>query len=164
VRPQRQHAAHHDNQTGDSTSHEAREFESAVAIGRDHHGDLDALETQSGDAPGPCAFDGSAPFERHAKLGEKAMAVSRDSTTMPILSMRISAIVSPPYTAAYHLLCSRSRAEMHRVRLLLKPVVRDVITVLHAVFFPFPMARKGVIVATRANKVPPDLLPIHFVR
>ena len=43
-----------------------------MAIGRDQHGDLDALAAQSGDAPGPFSFHHGAPFELHAKLGEKS--------------------------------------------------------------------------------------------
>src|SRR6185503_19440479 len=53
-------------------SEKARELEPAVAIGRDHHGDLDALEAQSGDAPGPVSFDRGSPFECEAKLDEKS--------------------------------------------------------------------------------------------
>src|SRR6266511_3566526 len=50
----------------------SRELEPAVAIGSDHHGDLDALEAQSGDAPGPVSFNRGSPFECEAKLGEKS--------------------------------------------------------------------------------------------
>src|SRR6266511_1782868 len=50
----------------------ARELEPAVAIGRDQHSDLDALVAQSGDAPGPVAFNRGSPFELHAKLGKKS--------------------------------------------------------------------------------------------
>lgn len=35
------------------------------------NGDLDALETQSGDAPGPFAFARGLPFELHTKFGEE---------------------------------------------------------------------------------------------
>jgi hypothetical protein len=42
-----------------------------VAVRGDHHGDLDALVAQSGDAPGPFSFDRSSPFELQAQLGEK---------------------------------------------------------------------------------------------
>src|SRR5512135_3930583 len=49
----------------------ARDLEPAVAVRGDHHGDLDALGAQSGDAPGPFAFDRGAPFELEAKLREK---------------------------------------------------------------------------------------------
>src|SRR5205085_1319032 len=49
----------------------SREFDPAVAIRCDHHGDLDVLVSQTGDAPGPFAFDRSSPFELQAKLGEK---------------------------------------------------------------------------------------------
>jgi hypothetical protein len=49
----------------------SRDLEPAVAIWGDHHGDLDALVAQSGDAPGPFSFDCVSPFELQAKLGEK---------------------------------------------------------------------------------------------
>jgi hypothetical protein len=42
-----------------------------VAVRRAHHGDLDALVAQSGDAPGPVSFDHGSPFEFEAQLGEK---------------------------------------------------------------------------------------------
>jgi hypothetical protein len=50
----------------------SRNLESAVAVGGDHHGDLDALCAQSGDTPGPFSFDHGSPFEPEAKLGEKS--------------------------------------------------------------------------------------------
>jgi hypothetical protein len=50
---------------------EARELETAVAVGRAHHGDLDALAAQAGDAPGPFAFDRGPPLKLEAKFGEK---------------------------------------------------------------------------------------------
>ena len=50
---------------------ETRELESAVAAGSDHHSDLDALITESGDASGPLCFDNGSPLKRQAKLGEK---------------------------------------------------------------------------------------------
>src|SRR4051812_18545468 len=49
----------------------SRELEAAVAVRRAHHGDLDALVTQSSDAPCPLSFDHSSPFELEAELGEK---------------------------------------------------------------------------------------------
>ncbi len=48
-----------------------REREAAVAVGPDHHGDLDALITQSSDASGPFSFNHRSPLARQAKLGEK---------------------------------------------------------------------------------------------
>src|SRR5918996_1496294 len=42
-----------------------------MAVWGDHHGDLDALRPQSGDAPGPFSFDRGSPFEIQAKLGKK---------------------------------------------------------------------------------------------
>jgi hypothetical protein len=43
----------------------------AVAVGSDHHGDLDALMTQSSDASGPFSFNHGSPLKRQAKRGEK---------------------------------------------------------------------------------------------
>ncbi len=59
----------------DGRGEETRELQAAVAVGRDHHGDLDALIAQSGDAPGPFAFDHGAPLNRQAKLGEEGDGV-----------------------------------------------------------------------------------------
>src|SRR6476661_187677 len=42
-----------------------------MTVGSDHHGDLDALGTESGDAPGPFSFDYGSPFQPEAKLGEE---------------------------------------------------------------------------------------------
>src|SRR5581483_1922469 len=50
---------------------ESREFEPAVAVRSDHHGNLDALVAQSRDTPGPLTFDHGATFELKTKLGEK---------------------------------------------------------------------------------------------
>src|SRR5262245_24906673 len=50
---------------------EARELEAAVAVGGAHHGDLDALAAQSGDAAGPFTFDGHPAFEGKAEFGEE---------------------------------------------------------------------------------------------
>ena len=46
-----------------------------MAIGSDHHGDLDALIDQSSDASGPFSFNHGAPFKRQSKLGEKGDGV-----------------------------------------------------------------------------------------
>src|SRR4030095_570971 len=45
----------------------SRDLEPAVAVGRHHHGDLDALGAQSGDAPGPFSFDRGSPLARTGK-------------------------------------------------------------------------------------------------
>ena len=47
---------------------EAGEFETAVAVWRAHHGNLDALIAKSGDTPCPLSFDRGAPFEVKAEL------------------------------------------------------------------------------------------------
>src|SRR5690349_14819375 len=46
-----------------------------MAIRSDHHGDLDVLVPESGDAPGPLAFDRSAPFKPQAEHGEEGDGV-----------------------------------------------------------------------------------------
>src|SRR4051812_49195324 len=47
------------------------ELEPAVAVRRTHHGDLDALVAQSGDAPCPLPFDRELPFELEAELAKE---------------------------------------------------------------------------------------------
>jgi hypothetical protein len=42
-----------------------------VAVRGAHHGDLDALVAQSGDAPRPVAFDHGSPFELESQLCEE---------------------------------------------------------------------------------------------
>jgi len=76
----------------DRRGEKSRELKPAVAVRGDQHGDLDALVAQSSDAPGPFSFDRSSPFELQAQLGEKEMTSSRDSTTMPTLSIRLRLI------------------------------------------------------------------------
>ena len=46
-----------------------------MAIGSDHHGDLDALITQSSDASGPLPFNHGSPLERQAKLSQESDGV-----------------------------------------------------------------------------------------
>src|SRR5215207_10125417 len=55
----------------DGRGEESRKLEPTVAVWGDQHGDLDALGPQSGDAPGPVAFDRGSAFEFQAKLGEE---------------------------------------------------------------------------------------------
>jgi hypothetical protein len=50
---------------------EAGELESAVAVRRAHHGNLDALIAQSSDTSGPFPFDGGPPFELKAELAKE---------------------------------------------------------------------------------------------
>src|SRR5262249_15698839 len=50
---------------------ESRKLEPTVAVRGDQHGDLDALGPQSGDTPGPLAFDHGSAFEAQPELGEK---------------------------------------------------------------------------------------------
>ena len=55
----------------DGWGKESRKLEPTVTVWSDHHGDLDLLIPQSGDAPGPLAFDRASPFELEAELDEK---------------------------------------------------------------------------------------------
>jgi len=50
---------------------EAGKLESAVAVGRAHHGNLDALIVQSSDTSGPFSFDRGPPFELEAELAKE---------------------------------------------------------------------------------------------
>jgi hypothetical protein len=50
---------------------EARELDPAVAVWYPHHGDLDALVAQAGDAPCPLALDQRSPFELEAQFEEE---------------------------------------------------------------------------------------------
>ena len=52
-------------------SEKSRDLEPAVAVGGDHHGDLDALVVESGDAAGPFSFDRGPTLELEAQLSEK---------------------------------------------------------------------------------------------
>ena len=49
----------------------ARQFESAVAVRRPHHGDLHALVAQAGHPSRPFAFDRAPAFELEAELTEE---------------------------------------------------------------------------------------------
>jgi hypothetical protein len=50
---------------------QSRELDPAVAVRRAHHGDLNALVTQSSDAPCPVSFDRGLAFELEAELAEE---------------------------------------------------------------------------------------------
>src|SRR6185503_20100623 len=52
-------------------SEESGNLEPAVTVRRAHHGNLDAHVAQSSDAICPGSFDGGAPLELEAKLGEE---------------------------------------------------------------------------------------------
>ena len=57
---------------GNHWRHEkARELKPAMAVRRAHHGDLDALVTQPGDAPCPLSFHHGSPFELEAELAKE---------------------------------------------------------------------------------------------
>ena len=48
---------------------ESRKLEPTVPVWGDQHGGLDALGLQSGDAPGPVAFDRGSAFDQVARNG-----------------------------------------------------------------------------------------------
>src|SRR5256714_13477253 len=68
------------------------EFQPAVAVRRAHHGNLDALIAESSDTSGPFSFDRGSAFELEAELAKKSIVAARSSTTIPRLSIRLSAI------------------------------------------------------------------------
>src|SRR5581483_9619506 len=49
----------------------SRELEAPVAVGRAHHGNLDALIAQSGDTSGPFSFERGPPFQIEAELAKE---------------------------------------------------------------------------------------------
>src|SRR5262249_42912926 len=49
----------------------AGELEPTVAVGRAHHGNLDALIAQSSDTSGPFSFDRGPPFKLKATVAKK---------------------------------------------------------------------------------------------
>src|SRR5947209_4696057 len=55
----------------DGRCEESRKLEPAVAVRRDHHGDLDALRLQARDAARPLPFDHRPPLEPQTQLGEE---------------------------------------------------------------------------------------------
>jgi hypothetical protein len=70
----------------------AGKFESAVAVRRAHHGNLDVLITQSSDTSGPFSFDRRPPFELEAELAKeinRRFEVIDDDSK---LSIRLSAM------------------------------------------------------------------------
>lgn len=50
---------------------ESRQLDPAVAVGRAHHGYLNALVAPSGDAPCPLSFDHGLAFELEAELAKE---------------------------------------------------------------------------------------------
>src|SRR5690349_6259206 len=55
----------------DGRAKESRKLEPTMTVWSNHHGDLDALLSQSGDAPSPLSFDGGSSFEFQTKLLEE---------------------------------------------------------------------------------------------
>ena len=71
---------------------EAGELEPAVAVRCAHHGNLATLIAQSSDTSGPFSFDRGPPFELEAESRKKSIVSPRSSTTIPTLSIRLSAM------------------------------------------------------------------------
>ena len=76
----------------DTRREEAGELETAVAVRRAHHGDLDALIAQPGHMSCPFSFDRGPPFELGAELSKEIYCPPRSATTIPTLSIRLSAM------------------------------------------------------------------------
>src|SRR5690606_17819402 len=55
----------------DGRREEAGELEPAVAVRRSHHGNLDTMLAQPGDASGPFAFDHGPPFKLEAEFAKE---------------------------------------------------------------------------------------------
>jgi hypothetical protein len=55
----------------DTWREQTEEFETAVAVRRAHHGNLDALIGKSGDPSCPFSFDRGPPFELKAELSKE---------------------------------------------------------------------------------------------
>jgi hypothetical protein len=72
-----------------------------VSVWCAHHGDLDVLIAQTSDTTGPFALDRRAAFEFEAQLLKKVTPSS--STTIPMLSIRLSAIFRLLGFSAYFL-------------------------------------------------------------
>src|ERR1044071_8916422 len=73
-----------------SRCEKAGELESAVAVRRAHHGNLDALIAQSRDTSGPFSFDHGPPFELEAELGKDINRPSEVIDHISPLSIRLS--------------------------------------------------------------------------
>src|SRR5690606_19731501 len=55
----------------DGRPDEAGKLQPAVAVGRTHHGNLDALVAEPGDASGPLSLDHPSSFELEAELAKE---------------------------------------------------------------------------------------------
>jgi len=55
----------------DRRAEEAGEFKPAVTVGRCHHGNLDLLVGEAGDASRPFAFDHRSPLEFETEFAEE---------------------------------------------------------------------------------------------
>jgi len=68
------------------------ELEPAVPVRRAHHGNLDALIAQSSDTSGPFSFDRGPPSSSRPSSRKNSIVAARSSTTIPTLSIRLSAM------------------------------------------------------------------------
>jgi hypothetical protein len=75
-----------------SRCEEAGELETTVAIRRTHRSNLDALTGQAGDTSRPFSFDRGPPSSSRPSSRRKSIVLSRSSTTIPTLSIRLSAM------------------------------------------------------------------------
>jgi hypothetical protein len=103
----------------DRRREETGELEPAVAVRCAHHGNLDTLIAQSSDTSGPFSFDRGLPFELEAEFAKESIVPPRSSTTIPTLSIRLSAMfpiskVSFQYTRCRRSNNGRLRCPQHR--------------------------------------------------
>jgi hypothetical protein len=75
-----------------SRCEEAGELETTVAIRRTHPSNLDKLTGQAGDTSRPFSFDRGPPSSSRPSSRRKSIVLSRSSTTIPTLSIRLSAM------------------------------------------------------------------------
>jgi hypothetical protein len=71
-----------------------------MAIGGNHHCNFNVLVSKAGNLSSPFSIDRGAAFQFQTNFGEKEMALSRDATTIPILSILINwfcAIIESAY-------------------------------------------------------------------
>jgi hypothetical protein len=82
----------------DRRGEKAGELEAAVAVGRTHHGNLDALIAQSGDTSGPISLDRGAAFELEAELAKeinrRGEVIDHDSDVVHACERHVSTLQS----------------------------------------------------------------------
>jgi hypothetical protein len=90
---------------------EAGELEPAVAVRRAHHGNLDALIARSSDTSGPFSIV-ARPSSSRPRSRKKSIVPPRSSTTIPTLSIRLSAM-RPIYNVSSSLTTDPFAAPRH---------------------------------------------------